>query len=184
MEGYLFWFRLWSKKFGAQMLISGLLISGCLLTDSVPNIHFKQTDIRQSDFPEGMFDVILALDVIEHIAKEECGEILTALYRLLKAGGYFIITTPNKKDLRSRFWGKKMNFKKHKEEYSLEEVEAFLKNGGFKILKKKGIYLPLPIPKIEHFANIIGIRNIFKFFVRFGEKFPRFSQTIWILAQK
>ena len=44
---------------------------------------------------EDQFDVIVAMDVIEHFKKEELLELLRAVLGALKPGGLFIIQTPN-----------------------------------------------------------------------------------------
>ncbi|MFT3894641.1 MAG: class I SAM-dependent methyltransferase [Anaerolineales bacterium] len=44
---------------------------------------------------EGQYEVIVAIDIIEHFKKEELFELLNLVYRALKPGGLFIIQTPN-----------------------------------------------------------------------------------------
>ncbi|WP_083494627.1 class I SAM-dependent methyltransferase [Pyrodictium occultum] len=57
-------------------------------------ITFK-LDISRDDlpFPENTFDLCLMLDVIEHL--ENPDHALREAYRVLKRGGYLLITTPN-----------------------------------------------------------------------------------------
>jgi hypothetical protein len=42
-----------------------------------------------------MFDVIVALDVVEHISPGDCGEVLEMTRSRLKSGGRLILRTPN-----------------------------------------------------------------------------------------
>lgn len=58
---------------------------------------FHQASITQ-DFPgEGQFDVIFALDVFEHMHREELRQLLNIVKRRLKRGGRFIFhTSPNR----------------------------------------------------------------------------------------
>lgn len=44
---------------------------------------------------ESQYDVIVAIDIIEHFKKEELFELLNLVYRALRPGGLFIIQTPN-----------------------------------------------------------------------------------------
>lgn len=52
-----------------------------------------------SDFEDGQFDVILSFEVIEHLNENQFEDMLREVNRLLKPGGFLILTTPNKEDL-------------------------------------------------------------------------------------
>ena len=66
-------------------------------------IVYKSMDIDRSLFHDyysldeikEKFDVIICLEVIEHMAAEAGVEMLGKIYKLLKPGGRFIISTPN-----------------------------------------------------------------------------------------
>ncbi len=45
------------------------------------------------------FDVIFLLETIEHLLNDELNVVLRELWRMLKPGGYIIITTPNEENL-------------------------------------------------------------------------------------
>ena len=70
----------------------------------------------QLDFPENSVDFIVTFQVIEHIQDDE--EFIKEIYRVLKAGGKLILTTPNRLMSLSRNpW--------HVREYSPEEMRDF-----------------------------------------------------------
>ena len=44
---------------------------------------------------ENQFEIIVAIDMLEHFKKEELYELLILIYRALKPGGIFVLQTPN-----------------------------------------------------------------------------------------
>jgi ubiquinone/menaquinone biosynthesis C-methylase UbiE len=52
-----------------------------------PNVQFKTGDIRTMNLPEHSFNVIITLNVLHHIAREERLAVVTVLSRLLKKDG-------------------------------------------------------------------------------------------------
>jgi 2-polyprenyl-3-methyl-5-hydroxy-6-metoxy-1,4-benzoquinol methylase len=47
------------------------------------------------DIQEGEIDVVFALDILEHLPKENLIDLVSAVYRVLKPGGRFVIHVPN-----------------------------------------------------------------------------------------
>lgn len=68
----------------------------------VPDIDFIQADFDslQLDIPDSSVDLIIAIEVIEHI--ENIGVVMAELSRVLKPGGKIFITTPNVHSLEAR----------------------------------------------------------------------------------
>ena len=56
-------------------------------------IHVDKGDFTQMNYPEHHFDVIVMLDVIEHL--ENPLEALQSVERILKPGGALYLSTPN-----------------------------------------------------------------------------------------
>lgn len=54
-----------------------------------------------SELPADTFDVIFFIETIEHLIGEELGQTLAELRRILRPGGYLVVTTPNEEDLES-----------------------------------------------------------------------------------
>lgn len=59
-----------------------------------PNVEFRRMKVPPLDFPANSFDWAVSFQVIEHI-RDDFG-FLAEVHRVLKPGGKFIVTTPNK----------------------------------------------------------------------------------------
>lgn len=64
--------------------------------------HVVQASITDTRLPAESFDVILCLDVIEHLGIADQDQALSEIHRLLKPGGVFYATIPNLAHLASR----------------------------------------------------------------------------------
>ena len=59
-----------------------------------PAIEFAVSGVESMQFEAAFFDVIVMADVLEHVRDER--RTLGEVFRLLKPGGYFIVTVPNR----------------------------------------------------------------------------------------
>ena len=89
---------------------------------------------------KGKFDVALALDVLEHIQDDV--EAMVQVYKLLKPGGYFLITVPAYKFL----WSHHDEALHHKRRYHSLEITQKLRDVGFKITKRSHFVFTLFFP--------------------------------------
>lgn len=60
----------------------------------LPNLHFVQATCGAMPHPDGTFDLIVAFEVIEHLAHWR--EFLLEVRRVMTPGGQFVVSTPNK----------------------------------------------------------------------------------------
>ena len=58
------------------------------------NLNFLSGDCRKTGLPERHFDLVVCFEMIEHIAEHE--ELLREVHRLLKPGGVFVVSSPDK----------------------------------------------------------------------------------------
>jgi SAM-dependent methyltransferase len=90
----------------------------------------------QTQFADNTFDVISAIDVIEHF--EEPRRDMSSIYRILKSGGLFVAQTPDgaahqAKELKER-WGA-LKPLEHLHIFNAANLEIFAKQLGFVEIK-------------------------------------------------
>jgi len=99
------------------------------------NIDFEKDYLYH--FNSEYFDVITMLAVFEHIEKENIGTLLKEVYRVLKPGGMYIITTPaGWTDTLLRLLAKlrlvsPVEIEEHKYVYDHYKISSLLKDAGF-----------------------------------------------------
>lgn len=57
------------------------------------NVEFKQASVPPLPFKDGEFDCVISFQVIEHIKNDQ--RFVDEVYRVLREGGKFIVSTPN-----------------------------------------------------------------------------------------
>ena len=93
-----------------------------------PKIPLLQFDLQNCPLPDDSVDGVAALNVLEHIEKDELA--LKHLYRILKPGGVMHIEVPAGQNLYDIY----DEYLLHHRRYSLMGIEAKVKGAGFKIL--------------------------------------------------
>ena len=93
-----------------------------------PKIPLLQFDLQNCPLPDGSVDGVVALNVLEHIEKDELA--LKHLYRILKPGGVMHIEVPAGQNLYDIY----DEYLLHHRRYSLTEIEDKVKAAGFEIL--------------------------------------------------
>lgn len=104
---------------------------GTELSEKLKNVEFKQMNVPPlTGLPDNHFDFVVSFQVIEHIKKDS--EYVQEIHRVLKKGGKFIVTTPNKKmSLTRNPW--------HIREYTVSELKTLLK-ATFAKVEAKGVF--------------------------------------------
>jgi SAM-dependent methyltransferase len=80
-------------------------------------------------FADNTFDLVTMFDVLEHI--EDDRSAIGEVFRVLKAGGTFMITVPAYRFL----WGPQDEINLHKRRYNAPQLAARINEQGFKIAK-------------------------------------------------
>ena len=87
------------------------------LPEMPSNVEFVQCAVPPLPFEDESFDYVVSFQVIEHIKRDK--EFVREVYRVLKPGGRFIVSTPNRPmSLTRNPW--------HVREYSAEQFGALL----------------------------------------------------------
>lgn len=104
---------------------------GTELSEKLANVEFKQMNVPPlTGLPNNHFDFVVSFQVIEHIKKDT--DYVKEIYRVLKKGGKFIVTTPNKKmSLTRNPW--------HIREYTVIELTNLL-NTTFSTVESRGVF--------------------------------------------
>lgn len=116
-------------------------------------IHHIDGDIRYGFRSSYDFDVILCMEVLEHIADKEpdgiqaewsgsgTSEVLVSVLEHLKRGGFFFLTTPNAASITAihhALWHKPPSiFRPHVREYVPYELDDLLRAHEFEIVRRE-----------------------------------------------
>lgn len=85
-----------------------------------PNVHWNRGDVTCLPYAAEEFDVYVSFEVFEHLAVDMTAKHVEEAYRVLKKGGKFIISTPNKAMRRN------VHNPFHIKEYEFEEFSTIL----------------------------------------------------------
>jgi SAM-dependent methyltransferase len=112
-------------------------------------------DVRLGDatqtipFPDASFDLVTALDVIEHVDADE--NILREAFRVLRPNGHLLITTPAFQWL----WSHNDELNAHKRRYTAKELREKMERAGFQITRLSyNFFLVFPLA-----AGMILLKN-------------------------
>jgi trans-aconitate methyltransferase len=119
---------------GSDLYLEGLNFA----RERVPDADFYQMDARSLPFQKE-FDLILALDILEHIEDDQ--KALAEMYRTLKEGGGIILTVPQHRWL----WSMQDVKSFHKRRYSRQELEEKMTNCGISVVHQTS-YISFLLP--------------------------------------
>lgn len=132
------------------------------------SISFEQYNGEKIPYDESTFDVIISFQVIEHVESDYA--FIEEIHRVLKTGGVFIVTTPNR--IHRLKPGQKSWNPYHVREYYPQELVSLLER-CFSSVKGKGVVGNEYVQKLEISrvqAKIKGPKlfcnNMFRFFRR------------------
>jgi len=128
----------------------------------IKSITFHHMSGEKIDFPDNMFDVVISAQSIEHIKEDD--QFVRETHRVLKHGGIFICTTPNKLALIPE--GEKEYdapiYPFHFREYKPDQFFGLLKQ-YFTDVEKNCFYCPIGNPPPNNHPRIKFIYRISRF---------------------
>lgn len=133
------------------MDISSLALAYCQQHEVGPLVEAAAQEIP---FHEGSFDLILALDILEHL-DDDLGA-LQEIFRALKPGGYVLVTVPAYNFL----WSHHDELNLHRRRYILSQLRLRMEAAGFTVSRATymNTLLFLPIFLIRWFKNHVLIK--------------------------
>ncbi len=108
-------------------------------------LEIRYIDIEKNDlpYPDASFDCVTCCEVMEHIAIRHPKEIVNDVYRVLKPGGVFLMTTPNVANIgnglalwsgKNVFWEEHLfygSLERHNREFTLDEMRTLMERSAF-----------------------------------------------------
>ena len=124
-----------AELYGSDLLIEGLYFA----SQRVSTATLVQMDARDIPYQQE-FDLICALDVIEHIEEDELA--LSQMYNAVRPGGKIIITVPQHMFL----WSTVDELSYHKRRYGRDDLINKVRKAGFEVIKTASfVSLLLPL---------------------------------------
>lgn len=97
-----------------------------------PNTKFSVGDITALKYEDGVFDLIVCSDVLEHVKDD--GRALSELARVLKDGGILLMTVPSNSKRNSESYRK---YGHERAGYATEDIMRMCERHGLQILKSE-----------------------------------------------
>ncbi|MFO1021511.1 MAG: class I SAM-dependent methyltransferase [Planctomycetales bacterium] len=132
------------------------------------DLHYESECVRRGDLlqlpePNDSLDVVLALDVIEHLNFADQERALVEIQRVLKPGGRLIVTTPNLAHFSSRLvfllTGRLLrtsSIERHPGDRPMQEYKALF-GKYFEVQRVRGIFPTFPISSLLTLAFPAGM---------------------------
>lgn len=128
-----------------------------------PPPDLRVADRYPTSLPDVSIDVVYSIEVVEHLADDALDAMIAEVHRVLKKGGFLVITTPNNEDLeRSQTCCPDCNATfhiwQHVRTWSTDSLASFIASHGFSTVVAKSTFLePLPLRILLRVAVIFGL---------------------------
>ena len=123
--------------------------------------NFIFGDMTNSDIPSESFDLVISVEVLEHVEEDE--KFVSEVNRVLKPGGRFIMTTPNGDFVENKNPDHKRHYKRQElmsllsRHFRNVQVEYAIAGGYYRKLGLKSWSLHAPLQTLSSaFGNIVN----------------------------
>lgn len=144
-----------------------------------------QADARNLPFSNNSFEVVICLDVLEHIEEDDL--VIQEIHRVLKSGGRFLISVPED----PKMWSSHDEAVNHVRRYTKNSLEQLIINSGLQVLHIwSTLYFLRPALKIirrfstgSNLAPLNSMLNQLLYIICLSEinlpKYRRNGVTLW-----
>lgn len=155
-----------------------------------PYCEFVATDILKWGQGASRFDVVVSQETLEHINESKQAVYLEIASRLLRPGGYLILTTPNRRTMEAfRDGGRSWSNQPVENWLYAHDLKQLLRQGGFEIAQFKsfafgygcrGLYRLINSYKLNNVIRLLGIAPLWRYVLGRGN----FGLHFAVLARK
>lgn len=118
--------------------------------EPTPNLRFLCADGGDTGLEPGVWDLVLAADLFEHLYPEDSVRVVEEAYRLLRPGGRFSVWTPHRGHILEVLKNNDILLKRdvsHVDYKSMARMTEMMKNSGFEI--ERAYYAPSHVPGLR-----------------------------------
>jgi cyclopropane fatty-acyl-phospholipid synthase-like methyltransferase len=137
-----------------------------------PYCQFQSANLLEWEHPRDEFDLVVSMEVLEHIERRFHGKYIQIAYELLKPGGHLILTTPNKRTM-DAFTGRGRTYRDQPIEdwVTAGELRSLLTANRFTPISSnslllgygdRGLHRIVNSYKVRHFLGAIGLRKLWE----------------------
>jgi ubiquinone/menaquinone biosynthesis C-methylase UbiE len=114
----------------------------------LPSVNFLQASLDSAlPYQGNFFDVFIASEVLEHMTNEELALCVSEMQRVLRIGGYAIITFPAEENLKENecfcpSCGEKFHKWGHKQFWDEAKIRKIFSSFDIKVLKRQYVRVP------------------------------------------
>lgn len=141
----IFWANLVGEWHALDINEAAIEVARKMASEALPqNLYNKMKfivgDATNLELEDGYYDVVVSFSAIDHIpGKENRAKAISEMCRVLKQGGYLVVTVPNKWDIYYSFKSKKLQREGkavfgYEYQFSPLELKKMIKSNGLEIL--------------------------------------------------
>jgi ubiquinone/menaquinone biosynthesis C-methylase UbiE len=172
--------RLSPRVIGIDIQAIALRFARLMTETRSVSLPFVQADALRLPFRSSSFDCVTMFDVIEHLPREVVPDLLLETRRVLRSDGRVVITTPNRRSLRNRVRGHRLN-DKHYFEVEARELRRLV-SPMFRVDNVEGVYIPVPLPGLEGVAKLRHAQRVVHTLIRAGRRWPELAERLMLWA--